>query len=145
MVSKNVGCSTRVVRSDRYASRFDKSGAAQLGGATTALSKIYFLPTHSLELTEAAALREAMNRGIVEDRIPYIRSFDVLIQYMITLAVSDGFKNEVLFNEIKSTHCFSSVTEEEWNWLLNFITSGGAALTAYDEYRKVILENGIFK
>jgi len=50
-----------------------------------------------------------------------------------------------LFDEIKSTHCFSSITEDEWNWLLNFITSGGAALTAYDEYRKVIFENGIFK
>ncbi|HZX75403.1 MAG TPA: ligase-associated DNA damage response DEXH box helicase, partial [Cyclobacteriaceae bacterium] len=119
--------------------------AGRSGHQPGALSRIYFLPTHSLELTEAAALREAMNRGIVEDRIPYVRSFDVLVQYLITLAVSEGFKSAELFEEIKSTHCFSSVTEDEWNWLLNFITSGGAALTAYDEYRKVILENGIFK
>jgi len=119
--------------------------AGRSGHQPGAVSKIYFLPTHSLELTEAAALREAMTRGIVEDRIPYIRSFDVLIQYLITLAVSDGFKSEEIFTEVKSTHCFSSITDDEWNWLLNFITSGGAALTAYDEYRKVVVEDGIFK
>jgi glucose-1-phosphate thymidylyltransferase len=37
------------------------------------------------------------------------------------------------------------VTEDEWNWVLNFITTGGEALTAYNEYRKVIIEEGIYK
>ena len=119
--------------------------AGRSGHQPGALSRIYFLPTHSLELTEAAALREAMHRGIVEDRIPYVRSFDVLVQYLITLAVSEGFKKDEIFEEVKATYSFSSMTEDEWNWLLNFITSGGAALTAYDEYRKVIYENGIFR
>ncbi|MEQ1586378.1 MAG: ligase-associated DNA damage response DEXH box helicase [Cyclobacteriaceae bacterium] len=119
--------------------------AGRSGHQPGAVSKIYFLPTNTLELTEAAALREAMNRNIVEDRVPYLRSFDVLIQYLITLAVSDGFKPEEIYPEIKGTVSYSSVTEEEWNWVLNFITTGGEALTAYNEYRKVIVEQGIYK
>ncbi len=59
--------------------------AGRSGHQPGATSKIFFVPTHSLELMEAAALREAIEQKIVEDRLPYIRSFDVLIQYLITL------------------------------------------------------------
>lgn len=119
--------------------------AGRSGHQPGALSKIYFVPTHSLELIEAAALRDAIANGVVEDRVPYIRSFDVLIQYLVTLAVSDGFKPDEIFQEVKGTFCYSSITKEEWRWLLDFITTGGAALTAYDEYRKVEVENGVYK
>ncbi len=118
--------------------------AGRSGHQPGAVSKIFFLPTNSLELTESAALREAMNRNIVEDRLPYLRSFDVLIQYLITLAVSDGFRPTEIYEEIKSTISYASVTEDEWNWVLNFITTGGEALTAYNEYRKVVVEKGIY-
>ncbi|MEX2335648.1 MAG: ligase-associated DNA damage response DEXH box helicase [Fulvivirga sp.] len=119
--------------------------AGRSGHQPGALSKIYFVPTHSLELIEAAALRDAIANEVVEDRTPYIRSFDVLVQYLVTLAVSDGFKSEEIFSEVKGTFCYSSITREEWHWLLNFVTTGGAALTAYDEYRKVEVEEGVYK
>lgn len=119
--------------------------AGRSGHQPGAVSKIYFLPTHSLELTEAAALRDAIDKGVVEDRIPYIRSFDVLIQYLITLAVGGGFNAQEIYHEVCSTFSYASLTEEEWNYLLNFTTTGGSALTAYDEYRKVIVENGLYK
>lgn len=119
--------------------------AGRSGHQPGAVSKIYFLPTHSLELIEAAAVREAMRRKVVEDRIPYLRSFDVLVQYLLTLAVSDGFKPDEIFQEIKGTFCFQSISKEEWQWAICFITTGGESLTAYDEYRKVEIENGIYR
>ncbi len=119
--------------------------AGRSGHQPGATSRIFFVPTNSLELIEAAALREAIQQKHLESRVPYIRSFDVLVQYLITLAVSDGFEAQTIFNEIKSTFCFSSISREEWEWCLNFITTGGSSLTAYDEYHKVILENGRYK
>jgi ATP-dependent helicase Lhr and Lhr-like helicase len=119
--------------------------AGRSGHQPGATSRIYFLPTNSLELTEAAALREAIHQKIVEDRLPYIRSFDVLVQYLVTLAVGDGFRPEEILSELRGTVSYSSITEEEWIWCLNFITSGGEALTAYDEYRKVIVQDGVYK
>lgn len=119
--------------------------AGRSGHQPGAVSRIYFLPTNTLELTEGAALREAMQHNIVEDRLPYLRSFDVLIQYLITLAVSDGFRQEEILQEVRSTVSYASITDDEWNWLLGFITTGGEALTAYNEYRKVVVENGLFK
>jgi ATP-dependent Lhr-like helicase len=119
--------------------------AGRSGHQPGAVSRLHFVPTHSLELMEAAAIREAMRRHIVEDRVPYLRSFDVLIQYLITLAVSDGFDPDQIYTEIKGTFCYASVTEDEWLWVLNFITTGGDSLRAYDEYRKVVIRDGKYK
>ncbi len=120
--------------------------AGRSGHQPGAVSRIYFVPTHSLELIEGAALRQAITDGELESRIPYIRSFDVLVQYLVTLAVSDGFRPDIIYQEVKNTFSFSSITSKEWNWVLQFITSGGDSLSAYDEYKKVeITENGLYK
>jgi len=119
--------------------------AGRSGHQPGAVSRIYFVPTHALELMEAAAIREAIERKIVEDRFPYLRSFDVLIQYLMTLAVSDGFNADQLFEEVTTTFAYATITREEWYWMLNFITTGGDSLQAYDEYRKVTIHQGIYK
>lgn len=109
-------------------------------------SNIYFLATHALELVEASALRRAVRETVVEDRIPYLNSWDVLVQYLITLSVSDGFYPDEIYREVKSTFCYQGITENEWEWMLNFITKGSQSLRAYDEYKKVeVEEDGKFK
>jgi ATP-dependent Lhr-like helicase len=96
-------------------------------------------------LIEAAAIREAVGKKIMEDRLPYLRSFDVLVQYLVTLATGEGFDPDLIRAEVRGTFCFQSITDDEWNWALHFITTGGESLTAYDEYRKVEVENGIYQ
>lgn len=120
--------------------------AGRSGHQPGAVSRIYFVPTHSLELVEAAALREAIKQKLIEERIPYVRSFDVLCQYLVTLAVSDGFYPEQLWPEIKSTFSYDSISPEEWQWCLDFITHGGHSLQSYDEFHKVeVEEDGRYK
>jgi len=119
--------------------------AGRSGHSPGEKSNIYFVPTNSLEIIEGSALKDAVKHQLIESRIPYVRSFDVLIQFMVTLAVSDGFNSEALYNEIKSTHAFQSVTPKEWQWCIDFITRGGQSLKAYDEFHKVVLEDGLFK
>jgi ATP-dependent Lhr-like helicase len=114
--------------------------AGRSGHQPGALSKIFFVPTHALELLEGAALRNAIEAKAVESRTPYIRTFDVLIQYLITLAVGEGFFPPEILPEIRGTFCFNSISDEEWAWALDFITSGGQALYAYNEYKKVEVE-----
>ncbi|HET8737895.1 MAG TPA: ligase-associated DNA damage response DEXH box helicase [Pricia sp.] len=109
-------------------------------------SVIYFLPTHAIELIEASALQQAVKQNAVEDRIPYLNSFDVLLQYLTTLAVSEGFYPEEIFSEIKQTFCYQALSEVQWQWLLNFLVMGSQSLQTYDEYKKVeVEEDGRFK
>ena len=108
-------------------------------------SVIYFLPTHALELVEASALQQAVKKNAVEDRMPYLNSFDVLLQYLTTLAVSEGFHQNVIFPEIQQTFCYQTITKKQWQWLLNFIVMGSQSLQTYDEYKKVeVEEDGLF-
>lgn len=111
--------------------------AGRSGHSPGAVSRIYFVPTHALEIIEGSALRIALQNQIVETRTPLIRCFDVLVQYLLTLAAATGFRPEIIYDEIRSTYCFSSVTSEEWNWLIQFIVHGSQSLHAYDEYVKV--------
>ncbi len=109
-------------------------------------SVIHFLPTHAIELVEASAMQKAVLNSAVEDRIPYLNSFDVLIQYLTTLAVSDGFYPDEIYPEIKQTFCYQTLTKEQWQWLLNFLVMGSQSLKSYDEYKKVeVEEDGKFK
>ena len=119
----------------RFAQRAGRSGHRP-----DAVPRIWFLPTHALELVEAAALRVAVNSGNVEARQPMVRSFDVLAQYLVTLAVGDGFDQRMLFDEVRTTFCFRTINEEEWAWLITFITTGGRSLKAYDEFRKCVID-----
>ncbi len=119
--------------------------AGRSGHSPDAVSKIYFLPTHSLELVEAAALKSAISEGLIESRDPMVLCFDVLIQYLGTLAISDGFRPEEIYPEITSTYCYRELTLEEWKQILQFITSGGSALQQYDEFKKVEVIDGLYK
>lgn len=118
--------------------------AGRSGHRPGEISKIYFLPTHSLELLEVAALKTAIDEMAIESREPMLLCFDVLLQYLCTLAIGEGFEEAALFREIKNTHCFSDITETEWQEILLHLTIGGKALQQYDEYKKVEVENGLY-
>jgi ATP-dependent helicase Lhr and Lhr-like helicase len=119
--------------------------AGRSGHRPGEISKIYFLPTHSLELMEAAALKEATKIKLIESRDPRILCYDVLIQYLSTLAISDGFLPDQVFKEIKTTYCYRDITKDEWQQILQFITAGGVALQQYDDYKKVEIIDGLYK
>ncbi len=119
--------------------------AGRSGHSHDAISRIYFLPTHSLELVEAAALKSAIKENLIESREPKLLCYDVLIQYLNTLAISDGFIPEEIFKEVISTYCYKDLSKEEWERIIHFITEGGSALQQYDDFKKVEIEDGLYK
>lgn len=119
--------------------------AGRSGHQPGEMSRIYFLPTHSLELVEAAALKTAIEKNVIEKREPVLLAYDVLLQYLCTLAISEGFRTDEMLKEIKRTHCFADIQDQEWQDVLLHITQGGTALQQYDEYRKVEITDGVYK
>lgn len=118
--------------------------AGRSGHSPDAVSKIFFLPTHSLELMEVAALKKAIAEKVIESRVPQLLCYDVLLQYLNTIAISDGFRPDAAYREITATYCYRSLGESEWHQLLHFITEGGNAMQQYDEFKKVEIENGLY-
>ncbi len=132
------------VGSPKGVSRFLQR-AGRSGHSPDAVSKIYFLPTHSLELVEAAALKKAIDEELIESKEPMLLCFDVLIQYLNTLAISDGFRPDEIFAEVKSTYCYRDLLQEEWEEVLKFLVEGGKALQQYDDYKKIEVIDGLYK
>ncbi len=118
--------------------------AGRSGHRPDSKSKIYFLPTHSLELIEASALRQAIEENYLESKPPLTLCFDVLIQYIVTLACGEGFDSDKTFQEVKGTYCFSELTDAEWQWVVRFAAVGGNSLGSYSEYSKIVLKDGLY-
>ena len=119
--------------------------AGRSGHRPGEVSKIFFLPTHSLELVEAAALKNAVEENFIESRDPMLLCYDVLIQYLSTLAISEGFRPDELYREIISTYCYRDLSPDEWIAIMDFVTTGGTALQQYDEYKKLELIDGLYR
>jgi len=109
-------------------------------------SEIYFVPTNSLELMEAAALRIAIDQEEMENIPCPENTFDVLVQFLITLAVGEGFMEDKILEIIRNTYTFKNLSKEEFDWVIAFVRHGGESLSGYDEFSKVEKEeNGLFK
>ena len=120
--------------------------AGRSGHQPKAVSTIHFLPTHAMELIESVALQSGIEKQQLEDRIPFLNSYDVLLQFMMTLAVGAGFHPNHLFPIVRETFCFQTLEKEHWQWLLNFLIKGSQSLEHYDEYKKVtVLKDGTLK
>ena len=105
-------------------------------------SRVVCVPTHALELIEVAAAREAVARGAIEARLPVERPLDLLSQHLVTLAVGPGFVPEEALAEARETHAYRELPDDEWAWVLDFVTRGGPALRAYPEYARVVEREG---
>jgi ATP-dependent Lhr-like helicase len=109
-------------------------------------SRVTLVPTHALELVEAAAARDAIAAGAIEPREPPCRPLDVLVQHVVTIAAGTGFRPDALRDEVRSAHAYRTLTDADWDWVLDFVGRGGRALTAYPEYRRVVPDDeGVFR
>jgi ATP-dependent helicase Lhr and Lhr-like helicase len=118
--------------------------AGRSGHRPGATSRVTCVPTNVLELIEVAAARDGMESGAVESRLPVERPLDVLVQHVVTIALGGGFRAEALLEEVRGTRSYADLRDDEWQWVLDFVTRGGQALQAYPEYSRVIEEDGFY-
>lgn len=105
---------------------------------------IVCVPTHGMELIEVAAVRRAISHTEIEPRTPEPKPLDVLAQHMVTCALGGGFDPDALFEEVRTTAAYASLTREEFDWTLALVREGGGTLRAYPEYCKIIEDNGVY-
>lgn len=120
--------------------------AGRSGHAPGQPSRLSLVPTHSLEIVEAAAARLALSQGQVESVHSPDKPFDVLIQHVVTVALGGGFEADQLLQEVRRTFAFQHLAQDEWDWVLDFAGRGGSALQAYPDYRRIELgEDGLYR
>ena len=111
--------------------------AGRSGHAPGRRSRVTLVPTHSLELVEAAAARQALAAGHIEARHSPRLCMDVLVQHLVSMALGSGFHPEQLLAEVRSTWAFRELRDSQWQWALDFVCHGGSSLSAYPDYQRV--------
>ena len=120
--------------------------AGRSGHAPGRVSRVTLVPTNSLELLEAAGAKKAVAARRIEGRYVPNKPFDVLVQHLVTVALGGGFTSRELYEEVKRAWSYRYLTEEEWQWALDFVARGGQSLTVYPEYRRVLPdEEGVYR
>jgi ATP-dependent helicase Lhr and Lhr-like helicase len=116
--------------------------AGRSGHSPGRVSTILCVPTHAFELVEMAAARDAIRAGRIESRDPVDRPLDLLAQHLVTRAIGGGFTRPEIMAELRTTRAYRALSDAELDWTLDFVTRGGAALSAYPEFSRVTNEYG---
>lgn len=103
------------------------------------------VPTHGLEVLEYAAVRRALAAGQIEARTPPVGCLDVLAQHLVSIAVGGGFEAGPMLAEVRATHAFAGLGEGDWRDVLDYIVQGGAALSHYPDFHRVVLQDGVYR
>lgn len=120
--------------------------AGRSGHAPGRVSRVTLVPTNTMELLEAAGAKQAVAQRRIEPRRAPNKPFDVLVQHLVTIALGGGFRSDELLEEVRSSWSYRHLTDEEWQWALDFVARGGQSLVAYPEYRRVLPdEEGVYR
>lgn len=120
--------------------------AGRSGHAPGRASRITLVPTHSLELVEAAAARQALADGRIESRHSPRAPLDVLVQHLVTVALGGGFEPAALLAEVRRAPAYADLPEPDWQWALQFVRQGGASLVTYPDFHRVVPdEHGVWR
>lgn len=107
--------------------------AGRSGHAPGRPSRVTLVPTHSLELVEAAAAHDAVAARLIEPRESPQQPLDVLVQHLVSIALGGGFLPDELLTEVRSAWAYRDLSDEQWQWALAFVRNGGHSLTAYPD------------
>ncbi|WP_153556392.1 ligase-associated DNA damage response DEXH box helicase [Roseimaritima sediminicola] len=119
--------------------------AGRSGHQPDAASQLAFIPTNALELVELAAAQESIRQGRLEARPLLSKPLDVLAQHAVTIALGGGFDPQQLLEEVRTCRAYQSLSDQEWQWVLDFIVRGGKSLNAYPDFHRVKVEDGRYR
>ncbi|MFG6468367.1 ligase-associated DNA damage response DEXH box helicase [Roseateles sp. BYS87W] len=120
--------------------------AGRSGHAPGRRSRVTLVPTHSLEILEASALRAAAQAGQIEPRRAPEAPLDVLVQHLVTVALGGGFRPDELRAEVRSAPSYRALSDDAWQWALAFVRHGGESLRSYPDFQRVVPdESGVWR
>ena len=111
-----------------------------------AASRAILTPANRFELLECRAAIEAAEAGELDGEAPTSGGLDVLAQHVVGIACSGPFDDTALYEEVIGAAPYSTLSRSDFNAVLNFAATGGYALRAYEQYRRLIVgEDGSWR
>jgi ATP-dependent Lhr-like helicase len=101
-------------------------------------SKALLVPANRFEVVECVAALEAVRAGALDGEPRGRGPRDVLCQHILITACAGPFEADALFAEVTGVGAYAGLTRAEFDACLDFCATGGYALRAYDQWKRLI-------
>jgi ATP-dependent helicase Lhr and Lhr-like helicase len=101
-------------------------------------SRALFVPANRFEMLECQAAREAIAENRFDGDPPRVGALDVLAQHVMGCACSEPFELTALYDEITTAGPYRDLAWEDFEQVVDFVSTGGYALKTYDRFRRIV-------
>ncbi len=103
-------------------------------------SRALLVPANRFEVLECRAALEAVAARSLDGDPPRPGGLDVLSQHILGTACAGPFAADRLYREIITAYPYKSLTRQDFDKALDFVSTGGYALKSYERYRRLGLD-----
>lgn len=100
-------------------------------------SRALLVPSNRFEVLECRAALDAALAGEQDVVLARSGGLDVLAQHVLGMACQGPFDADTLFAEVRSASPYSGLKRETFDRIINFVSTGGYALAAYERFAKL--------
>ena len=101
-------------------------------------SKARLVPANRFEVVECVAALQAVRADDLDGELMGPGPRDVLCQHILIAACAGPFCADDLYGQITTAGRYAQLTRAEFDACLEFCTTGGYALKAYDRWRRLL-------
>jgi ATP-dependent Lhr-like helicase len=109
-------------------------------------SRALLVPASRFEMLECQAAREAVAENALDGDPIRTGALDVLAQHVMGVACGEAFDLVALYDEIRNAAPYADLTWEDFEQVVDFVSTGGYALRTYDRFRRIVkTQDGLWK
>jgi ATP-dependent Lhr-like helicase len=101
-------------------------------------SRAIFVPANRFEMLECQAAREAIAENKLDGDPPRVGALDVLAQHVMGCACAEPFDLVALYDEVTTAGPYRDLAWEDFEQVVDFVSTGGYALKTYDRFRRIV-------
>jgi ATP-dependent Lhr-like helicase len=101
-------------------------------------SRAIFVPANRFEMLECQAAREAIAENKLDGDPARVGALDVLAQHVMGCACSEPFDLLRLYDEVRTAGPYRELAWEDFEQVVDFVSTGGYALKTYDRFRRIV-------
>jgi ATP-dependent Lhr-like helicase len=101
-------------------------------------SRAVLVPAHRFEVLECEAAKEAVAENDLDGDPERVGAQDILAQHVMGCACGEAFLADDLYAEIRSSGPYRDLLREDFDRVLDFVSTGGYALKSYDRFKRIV-------
>ncbi|MDG2523174.1 ligase-associated DNA damage response DEXH box helicase [Caulobacter segnis] len=110
-------------------------------------SKALLVPANRFEMLECRAAADAIVENALDGEPRRTGTLDVLAQHVMGCACSEPFDLVELYEEVTTAGPYRGLSWEDFEQVVDFVSTGGYALKTYDRFRRIVKgrEDGLWR